>query len=62
MSADKKNLTRLLLASIYLKTNMLKSKEVKMSLRHRETQGELLINIKRNVLAKERKELRSLDS
>lgn len=56
------NVSRLLLASIFLKTNMLKSKEVKMSLRHRETQGELLINIKRNVLAKERKELRSLDS
>lgn len=62
MSADKKKFDTTSLASIYLKTNMLKSKEVKMSLRHRETQGELLINIKRNVLAKERKELRSLDS
>lgn len=56
------NVSRLLLASIFLKTNMLKSKEVKMSLRRRETQGELLINIKRNVLAKERKEPRSVES
>lgn len=70
---DKKNLTRLLLASIYLKTNKLKSKKKKKakrvfrqrsskSLRYRETQGELLINIKRNVLAKERKEPRSVES
>lgn len=62
MSADKKKFDTTSLASIYLKTNMLKSKEVKMSLRHRETQGELLINIKRNVLAKERKEPRSVES